>query len=85
MVRMFPTIHDRVFAGENIDQRGNLVSQLILSDLFHISFVPNLLLILAAEVQRLHINRNFLNRSSKLIVPFFVIIPTSTPSSAEYA
>src|SRR5882724_11340631 len=49
------------------------LGQLILSYLVHISFVLNLLHIFGAEVKRFHINRNFLNRSGKLIVPLFII------------
>src|SRR5206468_10315989 len=48
--------------------------QLILCDLFHISCVLSFLLIFGTETKRFRINGNFLNRSSKLIVSFFIIV-----------
>src|SRR5438552_7278097 len=74
MARMFPIIHDRVSAGENIDQRGNLVSQLILGYCCRVSFILNVLLVLGTEVKGVHVNGNFLNCSGKLVVPFFIIV-----------
>src|SRR5881296_3906462 len=69
------TTRTRIFAGDNPAKTKKLcLLQLILSYFLHIFSVVNFLLIFSAEVKRLHINRNFLNRSSKLIVPFFIII-----------
>src|SRR5438034_398203 len=65
----------RIFAEANITKAEGLsLLRSVLGYFFHISSVPNLLLIFSAEVKTLDINRNFLDRSGKLIVPFFVII-----------
>src|SRR5438477_12966716 len=53
----------------DIDQRGNLVSQLILGYCCRVSFILNVFLVFDTEVKRFHINGNFLNCSGKLIVP----------------
>src|SRR5207248_5064811 len=48
--------------------------QLILSYCCRVFFILNVLLLFGAEVKGFHINRNFLNCSGKLIVPFFIIV-----------
>src|SRR6266496_3980734 len=69
------TMSSRIFAEDNNNKGGKFyLLQLVLSYFFHISCVLSFLLIFGAETKRLRINRNFLNRSGKLIVPFLIII-----------
>src|SRR5206468_10527723 len=65
----------RIFAEVNNNKGGKFyLLRLVLSYFFHISCVLSFLLIFGAETKRFRINRNFLNRSGKFIVPFFIII-----------
>src|SRR5205823_14419887 len=65
----------RIFAEVNNNKGGKFyLLRLVLSYFFHISCVLSFLLIFGAETKRFRINRNFLNRSGKCIVPFFIII-----------
>src|SRR5439155_1730525 len=69
------TMSSRIFAEDNNNKGGKFyLLQLVLSYFFHISCVLSFLLIFGAETKRFRINRNFLNGSGKLIVPFFIII-----------
>src|SRR5207247_9173043 len=65
----------RIFAEDNNNKGGKFyLLRLVFSYFFHISCVLSFLLIFGAETKRFRINRNFLNRSGKFIVPFFIII-----------
>src|SRR6266496_4578679 len=69
------TMSSRIFAEDNNNKGGKFyLLRLVLSYFFHISCVLSFLLIFGAETKRFRINRNFLNRSGKFIVPFFIII-----------